>query len=119
MTARTLSKAGAAALAALLVIGLALRLAAPGWVLRQVNQRMAEMGDYHGHVEDVTLHLWRGAYELHHLKIDKASGKVPVSLLDAPLIDLSVSWRALLHGRVVATVQFDRPVVSLVDGSGQ
>jgi hypothetical protein len=67
----------------------------------------------------VTLHLWRGAYELHDLKIEKSSGKVPVPLLTTPLVDLAVDWSALLHGGIVATVEFEKPVVSLVDGSGQ
>ena len=102
-------------IAALLI---AARVAAPSWIERKINARLDRIGDYHGHVEDVSLHLWRGAYELHELTIEKTSGKVPVPLLSAPLVDLSVSWRALFDGGIVATVSFENPQLSLVDGSG-
>ncbi len=103
-------------LAGIVVLLVALRAAAPYWIERDINARLDHLGDYHGHVEDVSLHLWRGAYELHELVIEKASGKVPVPLLSAPLVDLSISWSALFDGGIVATVNFDRPQISLVDG---
>lgn len=39
----------------------ALRLALPYIVRDVLNRRMDRMGDYHGHVADVDLNLWRGA----------------------------------------------------------
>lgn len=114
-------RTGKISLVSIVVLALLLiaaRLYAPVWAENTINARLDHMGDYHGHVEDVSLHLWRGAYELHELKMEKASGKVPVPLLSAPLVDLSVDWGALLHGGIVATVTFDQPELSLVDGRG-
>ncbi|HKZ09704.1 MAG TPA: DUF748 domain-containing protein [Rhodanobacteraceae bacterium] len=104
-------------LAAVVVALIGLRIALPSIVRHALNQRMDHMGDYHGHVEDVDLSLWRGAYGLDGLKIVKLSGKVPVPLLQTPHMDIHLSWRALIHGAIRASVEFDRPVLNFVDGN--
>ena len=81
-------------LAALLLLLLALHLALPYLVRDYLNGKLADMGDYRGHIADVDLALWRGAYRIDGLSIVKDNGKVPVPFLDAPSIDLSVSWQA-------------------------
>jgi hypothetical protein len=105
-------------LAAVIVALIGLRIALPTIVRHTLNQRMDRMGDYHGHVADVDISLWRGAYGLDDLKIVKVSGKVPVPLLQTPHMDIHLSWRALVHGSIRATVEFDRPVLNFVDGNG-
>ena len=108
---------GFASLVALLV---ALHLALPYLVRDYLNDKLADMGDYRGQVRDVDLAWWRGAYQINGLKIVKVSGKVPVPLLDAPLIDLSVSWHSLWYDRaVVAEVTFVRPELNFVDGGNK
>ncbi|MAB96616.1 MAG: hypothetical protein CMK71_00905 [Pseudomonadaceae bacterium] len=101
-----------------LVIALVvLHIALPSLVRDYLNKQMADMGDYRGHVTDVDLALWRGAYRINELKINKVNGKVPVPLLDAPAIDLSVSWSALWHEHaIVASVVFEQPRLNFVDG---
>jgi hypothetical protein len=105
-------------LLALLVVLIGLRMALPTIVRNVLNQRMDRMGDYHGHVTDVDLSLWRGAYSLNGLKIVKVSGKVPVPLLQTPHMDIHLSWHALIHGAIRASVVFERPVLNFVDGNG-
>ncbi|KNX76662.1 hypothetical protein DA83_06265 [Pseudomonas sp. 250J] len=108
---------GLASLVALLVT---LHLALPYLVRDYLNDRLADMGDYRGQITDVDLAWWRGAYQINGLNIVKVSGKVPVPLLDAPLIDLSVSWHALWYDRaVVAEVTFVRPELNFVDGGNK
>lgn len=104
----------------LLVIALlvGLRLMLPGIIRQQLNTRMADMGDYSGHIRDVDLHLWRGAYALQGLTVNKVSGKVPVPLLNAPAMDISLSWHALWHGAIRARVDFEQPILNFVDGAG-
>ncbi len=103
----------------LLILGLvALRVALPGIVERQINARMAEMGDYTGRVDRVGLAIWRGAYSLRGLQVEKRAGEIPVPLLSAPSVDISLSWRDLLRGGIVAEVRFEQPTVHFVDGSG-
>ena len=104
----------------LIVIGLVLlgvRIALPGWVTDSLNRKMDRMGDYHGHVRTVDLHVWRGACSVHELRIEKHTGKVPVPLLYAPLANLTLSWQALLKGAVAARVILESPEINFVDAT--
>ncbi|MET1077981.1 MAG: DUF748 domain-containing protein [Pseudomonas sp.] len=96
---------------------LALHLALPYLVRDYLNGKLAEMGDYRGQVSDVDLAWWRGAYRINGLRIVKVEGKVPVPFVEAPIIDLAVSWQALWeHRAIVAVVVFERPELNFVDG---
>ena len=105
------------AVIAVLLIGL--RLALPSLVKNYLNQQLAEMGDYQGRIADVDIALWRSAYVIKQMKIVKVSEAVPVSFFEADSIDLAVSWRALLFGKVVAEVKFIKPELHFVDGDGK
>ncbi|WP_085683097.1 MULTISPECIES: DUF748 domain-containing protein [unclassified Pseudomonas] len=104
-------------LTTIVVLLVALHIALPYLVRDYLNDKLANMGDYRGQITDVDLALWRGAYKINGLKIVKVDGKVPVPFVDAPLIDLSVSWHSLWYDHaVVAQVKFFRPQVNFVDG---
>jgi hypothetical protein len=104
---------------ALLTILLIIHLALPIWVRDYLNDKLADMGDYRGQITDVDLAWWRGAYRINGLQVVKVDGEVPVPFVDAPLIDLAVSWHSLWHDRaVVARVLFQAPEVNFVDGEG-
>ncbi|MEB8058941.1 DUF748 domain-containing protein [Pseudomonas fulva] len=105
------------ALGSLIVLLVALQLALPYLVRDYLNEKLADMGDYRGEISDVDLAWWRGAYTVNGLKIVKTTGKVPVPFLNAPVIDISVSWHSLWYDRaVVAEVAFLRPELNFVDG---
>lgn len=107
-------------LASLIVLLLALQLSLPWLVRDYLNGKLADMGEYRGQIADIDLAWWRGAYKINGLTIVKTSGKVPVPLLQAPVIDLSVSWHSLWHDHaVVAQVSFLRPELNFVDGGNQ
>src|ERR1035437_5992491 len=63
-------------LAVLVILILGLRLYLSVWVLHYVNQKINENGVYSGSIENVDLHLWRGAYVIRNITIYKNSGKV-------------------------------------------
>ena len=107
------------ALGIVLVVVIVVRLMLAVWVADYLNRKLDRIGDYHGHLVGVDLHLWRGAYSIDDLRIDKRTGKTPVPLLKAPRIDLSVSWSALFHGAVVAKVLFREPEINFVDAPGK
>ncbi|WP_212630293.1 DUF748 domain-containing protein [Pseudomonas sp. KB-10] len=101
-------------LLALLVV---LHVALPYVIRDYLNDKLANMGNYRGQIEDIDIALWRGAYRINGLNIVKAEQQVPVPFVEAPRIDISVSWRELWQERaVVARVIFDRPQVNFVDG---
>jgi hypothetical protein len=87
------------------------------WVRDYVNRKLSEIPGYRAHVAAVTLHLWRGAYQIHNIDIKKTSGKVPVPFFAAPLVDLSVQWHALIFERAfVGNIEFHRPKMNIVNG---
>lgn len=104
------------AVAAVLLVA---RLLLPSALQNYINRRMDRMGDYHGQVTDIAVHLWRGAYSIEGLRIAKVNGKLPVPLFDAAHTELSLSWRALTHGALRGRVEFDHATLNFVDGSGK
>lgn len=102
---------------ALLIIG---RLILPYFVLKYVNKSLSELEDYYGHVEDIDLCLYRGAYIIKDLKIlktEKVGKKVDsIPFFKTPNIDLSVEWKSLFKGRVVGEIYVDAPVLNFVKG---
>lgn len=91
----------------------------PIWVRDYVNRTLNEMEDYSGHVADVDIHLWRGAYSIHGIEINKTGGGVPVPFFSAPAVDLSVEWKALFEGALVGEIHFERPKINFVNGKSE
>jgi len=72
------------------------------------------MPGYYGHVEDVDLSIYRGAYKLKYFYINKLDSvtQKQTKFFDVPLTDLSVEWRSLFHGKIVGNIIFDRPTLA-------
>jgi hypothetical protein len=97
----------------------AARLALPYVVEDYVNGKLAALEAYEGHVGDVDIHLWRGAYSIDDIVIRKKGAKRPVSFFESRRANLSVEWRSLAHGRIVAEAEFLAPELNLVQGKGR
>lgn len=102
-------------LAVIVVLLIGIDLALPDLVKNTLNRKLDHMGAYHGQASGVRLHLWRGAYSIDELSIERRSGKTSIPLLHAPRMDLSVSWSSLLHGALVGTVDFQSPEINFID----
>lgn len=89
------------------------------WVRDYVNKKLSEMPGYRGHVAAITLHLWRGAYEIHKVDVVKTNGDVPVPFFSAPLVDLSIEWAALLNGALVGKIYFNQPQLNFVNAPSE
>jgi hypothetical protein len=87
----------------------------PNVVRWYVNRTLDQSVLYKGRIGDVTLHFWRGAYSIHDVRINKTTGNVPVPFFTGKVVELSVQWSSLLHGRVVGQVEMDNPEVNFVD----
>lgn len=106
--------------ATIIILLLILHLSLAHLVRYLLNDNMAQMGDYTGSVEKVELFWWRGAYELHNLRIEKIEGNVQAPLLQAPLIDIAISWKTLWEQRaLVAVVRFTEPELTFVDAQNE
>ncbi|CAN5261259.1 DUF748 domain-containing protein [soil metagenome] len=99
-------------LIALVVLLIIARLLLPYFVLRYVNKTLADMGDYTGHVEDLDIHLIRGAYQLDDLRIRKINGKIKEPFVFIPKTDLSVEWKSLFKGKLVSEVECYEPEIN-------
>ncbi len=93
-----------------------LRIALPYILLRYVNKQLTLIDGYTGHVRDIDVALYRGAYSIKDLMLDKTGGKIPVPFFAAKTIDISVEWSALFHGRIVAEIEVERPMLNFVSG---
>jgi hypothetical protein len=97
-----------------LLIGL--RVALPYIVKNYVNDKLDEMPEYSGHIGDVDMHLWRGAYSIQGIEIIKTDGKVPVPFFNANRVTFSLEWKALFNGALVGEIAFFDPVMNFVQG---
>ena len=79
----------------------------PPVVLHYVNKSLAELKGYYGHVDDIDIALIRGAYVINNIYInavDSAGKETP--FFNSEVVDLSVEWGALFHGKVVGEMVF-------------
>ncbi len=94
------------------------RLMLPYIVLRYVNNKLANLEEYYGHVNDIDIHLYRGAYEIKQIQIVKKvpkGGKVDtIPFFKSPSIDLSIEWSAIFDGAIVGEISVEKPVVNFV-----
>lgn len=85
------------------------RLFLPAIVLHYVNKTLATMDGYYGHVQDIDISLYRGAYQINDIYINKkdsATGK-ETDFFKAKNVDLSVEWKAMFHGSLVGELEFN------------
>jgi hypothetical protein len=96
----------------LLAICIALHMYLYTWLLEYVNDEVDSIPGYEGSVQDIGIDLYRGAYTIYGLKIDKKNGHIPTPFISIPQVDLAVQWKALFHGRIVSNIELDRPVLN-------
>ncbi len=103
----------------LIVLIVGVRLALPYGVKYYVNRQLNKGSDYRGHVDRIRMQLFRGAYQIKGLKMEKATGPVPVPFITIPVMDLSIQWHELFHGSIVGKVAVDHPQVNFVNAPSE
>lgn len=98
----------------ILLIGF--RIYLPTLVLNYVNKSLSNIPDYKGQVEDVDIHLWRGAYQIDNIELVKTEGNVPVPFFFARRIDFSLDWHSLFRGNIVGEIAIIEPQLNFVKG---
>src|SRR5450432_1737962 len=95
----------------ILLVLIIIRLFLPAIVLHYANNTLAHMNGYYGHIDDIDISLYRGAYQIKDMylnKLDSGTGK-QTDFFKVNNIDLSVHWGALLHGRILGELVFNDP----------
>jgi uncharacterized protein YhdP len=103
-------------LLAMVLLLVAARIALPYLVKDYANQKLAALDSYDGHVGDIDIHLWRGAYSIDNIEIVKTGASRPVPFFRSDRVDLSVEWRSLFRGSIVSEATFTGPELNLVKG---
>ena len=98
----------------LVILLIAVRVALPSIVKDIANDRLMALEHYDGHVEDVDLALWRGAYRVQGVRIVKTGADQPAPFFDGDQVELSIEWKSLWRGSLVGESVFTRPNVNLV-----
>jgi hypothetical protein len=114
---RRLSRRTLIALGLIAVVLVAVRLALPSVLRSVINARLEKIPDYTGHVSRVDVSLYRGAYTLHELVIQKRDGTAKEPYFTARQIDLSLAWRDLFDGQIVGDVALENPTLTLIAGA--
>lgn len=99
---------------AVLVVLVAARIAMPFVVEDYVNGKLRNLDSYEGHVGDIDIHLWRGAYSIDAIEIRKKGAARDVPFFETQRLNLSIEWRSLFRGSLVSEAVFQSPEVNLV-----
>ncbi|WP_165741428.1 DUF748 domain-containing protein [Pseudoalteromonas sp. Z1A6] len=101
---------------ALIVLLIITRIAAPYVVQYYVNYQLKHTQGVTGHVGDVDLFLYRGAYAIDDVEIYAVDAtSAPKPLLSIQTLDFSLAWSALLKGNLVTNIAFTRPEIVIYD----
>lgn len=98
----------------LVVLLVAFRLYLPTLVKNYVNKVLAGIPGYYGQVEDIDLALYRGAYVIDGMYLNKVNATTQVPFLDFPKTDISVEWKSLFKGKIVSEITMFNPTVTYV-----
>jgi len=90
------------------------RAVAPIYILGYVNRTLDGLDGYSGRVADIDLHIWRGAYEIKGIEINKTTRKSTIPFVAVDSVDISLHWDALLEGAIVGEIDLYRPQLNFV-----
>lgn len=98
----------------IIIFLITLRLLLPLIVKKYVNGVLSDIPGYYGEVDDIDIALYRGAYVIHSLYLNKIDAGSKVPYLDFEKTDISIEWNALFDGKIVSEVIMTRPKVIYV-----
>jgi hypothetical protein len=102
-------------IAGIIVVVIVLHLTLPIAIRKYVLHTLNRIPGYRSEVGHISLNLFRGAYQINQIKVEKTGGNVPVPFFSADQIDLSVQWAELIHGAVVGAIQIQQPALNFVN----
>ena len=98
----------------ILILLIAFRFYLPTLVKNYVNNALTEIPGYYGKVKDIDIALFRGAYVINGLYLDKVNAETKVPFLKFPKTDISVEWKSLFKGEIVTEIIMDNPEIIYV-----
>ncbi len=98
----------------ILVVLIAARIYLPYYVKDYINKVLADIPGYYGQVADVDMALYRGAYVIEGMYLNKVDANTQVPFLNFPKSDISIEWSALFDGEIVSEIEMYSPEVIYV-----
>jgi hypothetical protein len=98
----------------ILLILIGARLYLPTWVKGYINEVLADIPGYYGQIDGVDLSLYRGAYSINGMYLNKVDAETQIPFLKFPETDISIEWNALFKGAIVAEITMNSPEVIYV-----
>ncbi len=98
----------------IIVVLVVLRLALEPIVEHYANASLQDIEGYSGSIRDVDINLYRGAYQIEGLRLDKVDGSSQTPFFSVDTLDLSIEWGALLDGALVGEVILSHPMLNFI-----
>ncbi len=98
----------------ILILLIAFRLYLPTLVKNKINKVLADIPGYYGLVEDIDIALFRGAYVINGMYLNKGNATSQVPFLNFPKSDISIEWKSLFRGKIVSEIIMTSPEVIYV-----
>jgi len=89
---------------------------APMIALKVINDKMAKLPEYHGHIDALQINMFTGQATVKGMNMTKKGGEIPVPFFDANRIWVGIDWKSLFKGRIVAEVEVDDFQLNFVKG---
>lgn len=99
------------------VVLIIIRIILPFVATKVANDYLgSKIPGYVGHLDAVHFAFIRGAYQVEGFYLDKIDTptKKETPFVSVDMIDLSLEWSALLHGKIVGKLYFETPVINFV-----
>lgn len=101
-------------LVSILLVLVIIRLALPYVAKNYINKELANIEGYHGSINDLSMSLYKGAFNIGELVIfEEASENPDIPIIRLPHLDFSIDWKALLNGKVASEIHLDSMEVNL------
>jgi hypothetical protein len=98
----------------ILVVLIAFRIYLPTLVKNNINKVLANIPGYYGQVDDVDISLYRGAYVINGMYLNKGTAESQIPFLSFPKSDISIEWKSLFKGKIVSEIIMTSPEVIYV-----
>jgi hypothetical protein len=110
---KTLVRAAQWTAAVLLALALAAQLVGSPILKREINRKLAAQAGFAGHVDGVSLQLWRRTIRLSGITLAARGSKSKIPVVSVDKIDVRCSWKPLFRGAFVGDIALYQPVVHL------
>lgn len=104
-----------------LTVLVAFRILLPYIVLNFINNRLANIEGYFGHVDDLDISLYRGAYTVKSIYVDIVDSTThkQVPFFSAGIIDISIEWKSLFRGKIVSEIDCDTALLIFTNNTSE